>query len=102
MGDDAAITLHATIKATTNQVSSELAGESIILSLRTARYYGLEQVGARIWELVRQPVRVMELRDVILDEFQVEPGRCEADLLALLHQLAGEGLIEVCDAHSAS
>jgi hypothetical protein len=92
---DSDITLDATVQATKNQVSSDLAGESIILSLQTAKYYGLGQVGARIWELVQQPIRVLDVRDTILDEYDVEPERCDKDVIALLGQLASEGLIEV-------
>lgn len=98
---DSDITLDATVQATKNQVSSDLAGESIILSLQTAQYYGLGQVGARIWELVQQPIRVLEVRDIILDEYDVEPERCKTDLIALLHQLAAEGLIEVSAPNAA-
>ncbi|PYO16907.1 MAG: PqqD family protein, partial [Gemmatimonadetes bacterium] len=49
---DGAIATSSVVVATKDQVSSDLAGEAIVLSLRTAMYYGLDQVGARIWELV--------------------------------------------------
>lgn len=90
-----AITTSSIVVATKDQVSSDLSGEAILLSLRTAMYYGLDQVGHRIWELVQQPTRVADVRDVIASEYEVEPERCERDILELLKQLAAEGLIEV-------
>jgi hypothetical protein len=33
--------------------------------------------------------------NVLLSEYEVEPERCERDLLALLRRLADEGLVEV-------
>src|SRR5207245_11208859 len=90
-----AITTSSLVVATKDQVSSDLAGEAIVLSLRTAMYYGLDQVGARIWELVREPTRVADIRDAIAREYDVELQRCERDVLDLLGQLAGGGLIEV-------
>jgi len=96
--DSSAVTMSSIVVATKDQVSSDLAGESILLSLKTANYYGLDQVGARIWELVQQPTPVTAVRDAILNEFDVDRERCERDVLELLRQLVAEGLIEVQDA----
>ena len=97
-----AIVTSSVVVATKDQVSSDLAGEAIVLSLRTAMYYGLDQVGARIWELVREPTRVADIRDAIASEYDVELERCERDVLDLLRQLATEGLIEVRDGAEAA
>jgi len=83
--------------AAKDQVSSDLAGETILLSMQSAMYYGLDQVGSRIWELVREPIRVSDLRDAIELEYDVDPQQCEADVLAFLRELAFKGLIEVRD-----
>lgn len=81
-----------------DQVSSDLAGEIVMLNLKNGTYYGLDQVGARVWGLIEQPRRVAAIRDAILEEYDVEPERCERDLLALLGELEQAGLIEVRDA----
>jgi hypothetical protein len=57
----------------------------------------LDAVGARIWELIQDPRTVNEIRDALLEEYDVEMERCERDLLAFLDQLAAETLIEVRD-----
>jgi hypothetical protein len=85
----------AMVVASKDQVSSDLAGEAVILNLQSGRYYGLAEVGARIWSLLREPKRVADVRDSILRQYDVEFARCERDLIALLEQLADEGLIEV-------
>ena len=72
----------------------------MILNFDKGVYYGLDKVGARIWELLRNPLTVAELRDTIVTEYDVEPDRCEADLQALLSELAEAGLIVVTDARS--
>ena len=84
-----------------DQVSSDLAGEIVMLNLKNGTYYGLDQVGARVWGLIEQPHRVAAIRDAILEEYDVEPERCEQDLLALLGELEQAGLIEVRDEWSA-
>ncbi len=89
------------IRAAKDQVSCNLAGESAILNIKSGVYYGLDSVGARIWELVQQPRSVNEVRETLLKEYDVEPQRCETDLLALLERLLAEGLIEVQDGPAA-
>lgn len=81
--------------AAKDQVSSDLGGEVAILDLKAGVYYGLDAVGARIWSLIQEPRTVNEIRDILLEEYEVEPERCERDLLALLQRLADEGIIEV-------
>ena len=83
------------VVAIRDQVSADLAGEAAILNLKSGVYYGLNAVGARIWSLIQEPKSVEDIRDAILNEYDVDPERCESDLLQLLQQLAAEGLIEV-------
>ena len=85
----------STVVAAKDQVSSDLGGEVAILDLKAGVYYGLDAVGARIWSLIQEPRTVNEIRDILLEEYEVEPERCERDLLVLLRRLADEGLVEV-------
>jgi hypothetical protein len=87
----------AIVVAVKGQVSCELAGEAVILDITPGIYYGLNAVGARIWKLIQEPRTVNEIRAAVLEEYDVEPDRCERDLLALLQELAARGLIEVKD-----
>ena len=90
-----AITLDSIVAAAPEQVSSDLAGEAVILDLKQGVYYGLDEVGARIWALLQQPRSVEAIRDAILAEYDVEPERCERDLLELLGELSAAQLIEI-------
>jgi hypothetical protein len=84
-----------------DQISADLTGEAAILGLKSGVYYGLDAVGTRIWDLLQEPKTVNGIRDAILEEYDVEPERCERDLLALFQELAAAGLIEVKDETSA-
>jgi hypothetical protein len=95
---DRGLSVHSIVIATSEQVSCPLGEESAILNLKNTVYYGLNPVGARVWNLLQQPRTVGELRDAILDEYDVEAGRCESDLLALLEKMRSEGLIQVTSA----
>jgi Coenzyme PQQ synthesis protein D (PqqD) len=89
------LSLHSVVVAISEQVSCPLGDESAILNLKNSVYYGMNPVGARVWNLVQQPKSVWQLRDVLLDEYEVEAAQCERDLLDLLEQMRVEGLIEI-------
>lgn len=95
------VSVDSTIVATKEQVSADLAGESVILNLKSGVYYGLDPVGATVWGLIQEPKSLSEVRDAILAEYDVTAAQCENDLIALLGQLESEGLIEVQSAASA-
>ena len=91
------ISTSSVVVAAKDQVSSDLGEEVAILDLKNGVYYGLDAVSARIWTLIQEPKAVNEIRDVLLDEYEVEPEHCERDLLALLEKLVAENLVEARD-----
>ena len=91
------ISERSTVVATKDQVSADLSGEAAILNLKTSTYFGLNTVGASIWKLIQEPKTVRQIRDAIVEEYDVEPDRCEHDILELLQELLKYGLIEIVD-----
>jgi hypothetical protein len=85
----------STVRISGDIVFRKLEGEAVILHLATGTYYGLDAVGTRIWELLREQARVDAIMEAILQQYEVEPARCEQDLLGLLRQLHAKGLIEI-------
>ena len=99
---DAGLSVHSVVSASPEQVSCPLGDEAAILNLKNTVYYGLNPVGARVWTLLQQQPRTIgELRDVLVDEYDVDTRRCEADLLELLDKMRSEGLIQVRSAAGA-
>lgn len=99
-GMDASLSANSIVVAASGQVSCPLGEEAAILRIKTSVYYGLDRVGARVWTLLQEARSIEQLRDAIVDEFDVEADRCEKDLLELLEKMRGEGLIEVREAPS--
>lgn len=85
------------VKRARDQVSADLDGEAVILNLKNGVYYSLDRVGTYIWDLLKEPIQVGEIRSAILEEYDVEANRCERDLLNLLEKLASEELIDVVE-----
>jgi hypothetical protein len=76
-------------------LSSNVDGDVAILSLSAGEYFGLSGVGAFTWEHLRDPRRVGDVCDLIVDHFDVSASVCEVDLLRLLTELESEGLVQV-------
>ena len=85
----------ATVVAAPDVLSSAFAKDTVMLNLADGVYYGLDQVGTRVWDLIRQPVTVGYLRDTLVSEYDVDPQRCERDLRALLGELVAKGLVRI-------
>jgi hypothetical protein len=94
------ITPATVVAAARDQVSARVEGEFVILNLADEVYYGLDGVGARVWELLSEPRAVSDVAAAITAEYEVDEDTARRDLLALLDELAGRGLVEVHDPSS--
>lgn len=84
-----------TLAAAKQQASSYLPDEVIILNLQSGIYYGLNQVGARFWELIQTPTSLAEVRSSLLEDYDVTVEECDRDLQTMVQKLADAGLITV-------
>jgi Coenzyme PQQ synthesis protein D (PqqD) len=78
-----------------DQVSSDLAGESVILNLKNGTYYGLNELGSVIWEFIQEPKTVADICENILQEYEVDTETCYSSVQALLVDLVDAQLIEI-------
>ena len=83
------------ISAIKEQVSSDLGEEVVMLNLKSGIYFGLNSVGASIWNQIQELRTVAEIRLALLEEYEVEPDVCDRDLQAILQEMLTAGLIEV-------
>ncbi len=89
------LTSDSIISASEEVLSSSLGGEVVLLEMENGVYYSLNEVGARIWELIGEPTSVKEVCRHIVDEYDVDPEQCSRDTLAVLSDLTDRGLAEV-------
>ena len=85
----------AKIVASTDQISGDLSGEVVVLNLKNGTYYGLQDVGNRVWELLQQPTTLLKVQSAIADEYDVALDVARQDVQELVDSLASEGLVEV-------
>jgi hypothetical protein len=76
------------------QVMARLVGEEIvILDLAAGTYFGLDPVGARIWQLMGEGRTLAEICATMLEEYEVEREQLEVDVLRLAAELLERGLV---------
>lgn len=81
---------------TSEQISSKVAGETVILNHSKGAYYGLDEVGVLIWDtLEKGPQTIEALCEVVTSEYDVDPATCKSDIDGLLKDLISEKLVEI-------
>ncbi len=77
-----------------NHISSEVAGEIVILNHKEGLYYSLDQVGAVVWQALQaQPQTLATLVEAVTTQFEVSPQTCETDVKSLLDDLVTEKIV---------
>jgi len=85
------------IRQSREPVAVDVDGGVVMMSIAREKYYSLDGVGGRIWELVREPRSIGALCLQLSTEFDVDPAVCRADVEEFVTRLLEEGLVEVSD-----
>jgi len=91
-----AVTLDTLLVRSEEVLFQEVGGEAVLLDLASEQYFGLDPVGTRIWELIDGQARLQEIHGTLCAEYDAEPTKIAADLLALGQSLLDAGLARAC------
>jgi hypothetical protein len=97
MKNPALINLDTVVVQTEGLLSSELDGDTVLMGVDQAAYYGLDSTGQRIWSLIDQPRQVSEVCDTLIAEYEVDRTTCEEKVYSFLNELSKEGLIRIVE-----
>lgn len=86
------ISLDTLISIPEEVYTQEIGEETILLDTEGGRYFSLDPVGTRMWQLLRQHGALRPAYETLLTEYDVTPERLEADLLALTEKMVAKGL----------
>lgn len=95
MSSEPALTLQSTVVRSPDQISGDLDGKTVLLSIENGEYYNMNEVGSEIWAMLAQPVAVTALIDRLVAEFEVERATCEKEAMDFLRQLHRDRLLRV-------
>ena len=91
-------TLESRISVPEDVFFRETGGEAVLLNLESGKYYGLDEVGTRMWTLLTQHGQVVPAYRALLDEYDVTEEQLQQDLLSLVNELVSHGLLQVDEA----
>lgn len=74
-------------------IANAVADETVILHLGNGTYFGLDAIGARLWDTLKAGAPPISVCENLLAEYEVDQATLEADLRALLADLAAHDLI---------
>ncbi len=89
------LSLSSLVQWSNHQIAASVDREIVILSVERGSYYGLDEIGSEIWQKLENPVRVDSLCEALVAKYESDRSTIERDVLALLQQLAAEGLVSV-------
>jgi hypothetical protein len=78
---------------TSKTISGRLHDELVMMDLDQGKYFSLNPVATRIWDLLEKPLGVDELCIVLIDEYDVEPERCRIEVEEHLAGMVRMGLV---------
>lgn len=85
------------VVAAENVLVRELAGESVLLHLDSESYFGLDEIGTGMWEVLIAHPSVDAAFLALLETYDVAPDQLRVDLEQFVAQLAQAGLVDVRD-----
>ena len=78
-------------------MEAEIGDELVALDVRFGECFGFSEVAKDVWLSLWHPKRFDQLRDELLDRYDVTSEQCTAELRELLDDLATKGLVERTD-----
>ncbi len=87
------ISLSSNISISSEVLAQEVDGETVLLDLQSESYFGLDEVGTRIWQLLQEHSELQKVFGILLEEYDVDEKQLENDLHELLDKLLDAKLI---------
>jgi hypothetical protein len=75
----------------------DVAGESVILNLNTETYFGLDEVGTRMWNSLQQGRTIQEAYEDLIGEYDIDPATLRNDFQKLIENLVKHGLLALIE-----
>ncbi len=76
-------------------VATDMDGQWVMMSVENGKYYSLDPVGSRIWDLIERPFAIKDIVCVLLSEYKVAEKQCRTDVALFLNDMIERGLVDV-------
>lgn len=83
------------VKISDSVLFQEIGGEGVLLNMESEQYFGLDEIGARFWQILSENGDTSAALESLLAEYDVEPETLCRDLANLVDELKRENLLIV-------
>lgn len=91
------VTLESGVNVPDNVLFQRLGDDAVILNVDTSEYYGLDEVGTRMWVLLAEHSRLGAAYDLLLEEYDVSSSELEDDMVSFVGDLVDHQLLELIE-----
>ena len=88
-------TLESKVLVNKDVVFHVVQDEAVLLNQEAGTYFGLDEVGTRMWSLLVEHGQVGRAYEQLLEEYEVDKTRLRSDLLELVSELVSQGLLVI-------
>ncbi len=74
-------------------ISGRLHDELVMMDIAQGKYFSLNQVATRIWDLIEKPRILEEICAILIDEYDVDPVQCMESVEEHLENMAALGIV---------
>ena len=85
------------LKRTQGVLKQEMSGSTILFNMEDGRYFAVNDVGVRVWDLCDGTMSVSEVLAAVADEYDAPADVITEDVLSLLDELWNERLVVEAD-----
>lgn len=93
LNKDVDINLDTVVQRSDKLATANISGEICMFNIDRGKYYNLDSIGSRIWELVETSQSIRNIISILIDEYEVEGKTCEDDILEFMQNLYTEGIV---------
>ncbi|MFD0829859.1 lasso peptide biosynthesis PqqD family chaperone [Neobacillus sp. M.A.Huq-85] len=95
MLDTDKLSMESIIVQSPGNIISDMAGDTVMMSIENGKYYNLGKIGGDIWKYLEKAISINELILKLTNEFDVESCECQKEVIPFLEQLLNQKLIMI-------
>ncbi len=76
---------------------SKIGNEIVLLTVESGKYFKIDEIGSLIWEYIKKPKSISEIKDYLIQDYNVTEDQCVADISSFLDKLISDNLLKVID-----
>ena len=74
-------------------ISGRLHDELVMMDIGQGKYFSLNPVSTRVWDLLENPLSLDELRGRLMEEYEVDIEQCRAEVTEVISEMVKLGVV---------